>query len=59
MPLFIDEPRPAPVHDLLVMSHGPDTKPDDRSNHACLNNLASSSWIIEEGGCPKTMLGLK
>ena len=53
----IDAPRHQPVHDLLVMSHGPETTPDDRSNHACLNILTSNSWIIEAGGCPKTMLG--
>jgi hypothetical protein len=45
-----DEPRPAPTHDLLVMSHGPDAKPDDRSNHACLNSFARSSRIIAAGG---------
>ena len=41
---------PAPTHDLLVMSHGPDANNDDRSNHACLNSFARSSWIISAGG---------
>jgi hypothetical protein len=50
---------PQPVHDLLVMSHGPETRPDARSNHACLNSLTSRSWIIDAGGRPKTMLGRK
>jgi hypothetical protein len=50
MPLFIVTPEPAPIHDLLVMSHGPDTKPDDRANHACLNSFARSSRIIAAGG---------
>jgi len=48
----------APIHDLLVMSHGPDASRDVRLNHACLNSLASSSWIIPCGGRPKTMVGL-
>lgn len=59
LPRFIDAPQPQPVHDLLVMSHGPETRPDDRANHACLNSLASSSWIIEAGGPPKTIAGRK
>jgi hypothetical protein len=42
--------EPPPVHDLLVMSHGPDVQPDDRANHACLNSLARSSWIMSAGG---------
>lgn len=50
MPQFIETPEPAPVHDLLVMSHGPGTQPDERSNHACLNSFTSSSWIIAAGG---------
>jgi hypothetical protein len=50
MPAFLETPHPAPVHDLLVMSHGPGTRPDDRSNHACLNSFASNSRIIEAGG---------
>ncbi len=49
---------PAPTHDLLVMSHGPDAGPDGRSNHACLNSFTSSSWIIPSGGRPKTIVGL-
>jgi hypothetical protein len=49
---------PAPTHDLLVMSLGPEVGLDVRSNHACLNSLRSSSWIIPSGGCPKTMAGL-
>jgi hypothetical protein len=49
---------PAPTHDLLVMSHGPEAAGDGRANHACLNILASSSWIIPSGGRPKTMVGL-
>jgi hypothetical protein len=48
-PRFIETPEPAPVHDLLVMSHGPDARPDDRANHACLNSLASISRIISAG----------
>ena len=43
-------PEPAPVHDLLVMSHGPDSRPDDRANHACLNSFTRSSWIMSDGG---------
>jgi hypothetical protein len=46
-----------PTHDLLVMSHSPDAMPGDRSNHACLNSFASSSWIIASGGRPKTIVG--
>ena len=49
-PQFIEPPRPAPVHDLLVMSHGPETRPADRANHACLNSFARSSRIIAAGG---------
>jgi hypothetical protein len=49
---------PAPTHDLLVMSHGPDANPEGRSNHACLNSFVSSSWIIPSGGRPKTIVGL-
>lgn len=49
---------PAPTHDLLVMSHGPDADPEARSNHACLNSFVSSSWIIPSGGRPKTIAGL-
>jgi len=58
-PRFIDGQPPAQVHDLLVMSHGPGTHPDDRANHACLNSLASNSWIMEAGGRPKTIPGRK
>jgi hypothetical protein len=47
-PRLIEEP--APVHDLLVMSHAPDAKPDDRANHACLNSFTRSSWIMSAGG---------
>ncbi len=47
-----------PTHDLLVMSHGPDEGDAGRSNHACLNSFRSSSWIMEAGGRPKTMVGL-
>jgi hypothetical protein len=50
MPLFTETQEPSPVHDLLVMSHGPDAKPDDRANHACLNSFTSSSWIMSAGG---------
>jgi len=50
IPRFIEAPDPAPIHDLLVMSHGPETKPDEHTNHACLNSLTSSSWIIAAGG---------
>jgi len=50
MPPFTDNPGPAPVHDLLVMSHGPDAQPADRSNHACLNSFTRSSWIMSAGG---------
>jgi hypothetical protein len=42
-----------------VMSHGPGTHPGDRANHACLNSLASNSWIMEAGGRPKTIPGRK
>jgi hypothetical protein len=49
-PRFIVTAEPSPVHDLLVMSHGPDTAPDDRANHACLNSFTSSSWIMSAGG---------
>jgi hypothetical protein len=59
LPPFIETLEPAPVHDLLVMSHGPDARPADRSNHACLNSFTSSSWIMSAGGRPNTMLGLK
>ena len=59
LPPFIEKAEPPPVHDLLVMSHGPDARPADRSNHACLNSFTSSSWIMSAGGRPKTMLGLK
>ena len=58
-PRFIEAPPPRAIHDLLVMSHGPDTEPDHPANHACLNSLASRSCIIEEGGRPKTMAGRK
>jgi hypothetical protein len=47
-----------PTHDLLVMSHGPDAEHAGRSNHACLNSLRSSSWIMPPGGRPNTMVGL-
>ncbi len=50
---------PAPVHDLLVMSHGPGATPGSPSNHACLNSFARSSWIISEGGRPNTIAGRK
>ena len=50
LPPFTDNPGPAPVHDLLVMSHGPDAQPADRSNHACLNSFTRSSWIMSAGG---------
>jgi hypothetical protein len=50
MPPHTETPEPAPIHDLLVMSHGPDTTPDDRSNHACLNSFVRSSRIIAAGG---------
>jgi hypothetical protein len=49
MPRFIEEPQQAPVHDLLVMSHGPGTQPDERTNHACLNSFTSNSWIMASG----------
>jgi len=42
-------PAPAPVHDLLVMSHGPETRPDARTNHACLNILTTRAWISSAG----------
>jgi hypothetical protein len=50
LPRFPKPPPQAPVHDLLVMSHGPETTPDARSNHACLNSFTSRSWIIASGG---------
>ncbi len=50
MPQFIEPARAEPVHDLLVMSHGPGTRPDDHANHACLNSFARSSWIIADAG---------
>jgi hypothetical protein len=49
-PRFIETREPSPVHDLLVMSHGPESKPDDRANHACLNSFTRSSWIMSAGG---------
>jgi len=49
-PQFINAPESAPVHDLLVMSHGPGTVPNERSNHACLNSFTNNSWIIAAGG---------
>lgn len=49
-PRFLAAPTPPPVHDLLVMSHGPGTPPDAQANHACLNTFTSSSWIIAVGG---------
>ena len=49
-PRLEETPEHAPIHDLLVMSHGPDTRPDDRANHACLNSFARSSRIIAAGG---------
>ena len=50
MPRFIETPEPAPIHDLLVMSHGPDTTPGETANHACLNSFTSNSWIMASGG---------
>jgi hypothetical protein len=50
LPGFIETPEPIPVHDLLVMSHGPEARPGDGSNHACLNSFTSSSWIMSAGG---------
>ena len=50
IPKFIETPEPAPTHDFLVMSHGPGTKPDEHTNHACLNSFTISSWIIAAGG---------
>jgi hypothetical protein len=50
MPQFIEPTPRAPTHDLLVMSHDAGTRPDERANHACLNSLTSSSWIIAAGG---------
>jgi hypothetical protein len=49
LPRFIAAPEPPCVHDLLVMSRGPDAPPDP-ANHACLNSFSSSSWIIAAGG---------
>jgi hypothetical protein len=49
-PRFIETPEPAPTHDLLVMSFGPGTRPDERANHACLNSFTSNSWIMASGG---------
>jgi hypothetical protein len=46
----LETPGPSPVHDLLVMSHGPDARQGDRSNHACLNSFTRSSWIMSAGG---------
>jgi hypothetical protein len=46
----METPPPAPIHDLLVMSHSPDAQPGERSNHACLNSFTSSSWIMAAGG---------
>jgi hypothetical protein len=48
-PRFIETPEPSPVHDLLVMSHGPEALQGDRSNHACLNSFTTRSWIMAEG----------
>ncbi len=48
-PEFLLPAAPAPVHDLLVMSHGPEIRPDDRTNHACLNILTTRSWISSAG----------
>lgn len=50
MPRFIETPEPPPVHDLLVMSHGPDAQAGDSANHACRNSFTSSSWIMSAGG---------
>jgi hypothetical protein len=50
LPQFIEAPEPAPTHDFLVMSHGPGTRPDESTNHACLNSFTSSSWIMASGG---------
>jgi hypothetical protein len=50
MPRFIETPEPAPVHDLLVMSHGPEAVAGDSANHACRNSFTSSSWIMSAGG---------
>jgi hypothetical protein len=50
LPRFIEPREPSPVHDLLVMSHGPDAKPDGHANHACLNSFTRSSWIMSAGG---------
>jgi hypothetical protein len=50
MPRFIETREPYPVHDLLVMSHGPDVAAADSANHACRNSFTSSSWIMSAGG---------
>ncbi len=50
LPLPTESSDPSPVHDLLVMSHGPESRPADRSNHACLNSFRSSTWIMSAGG---------
>jgi hypothetical protein len=50
MPPLSGTTEPSPVHDLLVMSHGPDAEPGERSNHACLNSFTRSSWIMSAGG---------
>jgi hypothetical protein len=50
MPRHFEADEAAPVHDLLVMSHGPDAPPGDRANHACLNSFTRSSWIMSAGG---------
>jgi hypothetical protein len=49
-PRLFGDDDPQPVHDLLVMSHGPEARPDDRANHACLNSFTRSSWIMSAGG---------
>jgi hypothetical protein len=49
-PVRFIEPPPHPVHDLLVMSHGAGTLPAESTNHACLNSLVRSSWIMSSGG---------
>ena len=56
-PPFDEPPPPPPVHDLLVMSLGPEARPDDRANHACLNSLTSRSWIMAAGAREKTSPG--
>ncbi len=50
LPRLDASPEAPPVHDLLVMSHGPDSQPGERSNHACLNSFTRSSWIMSAGG---------